>query len=249
MPLAAAIDSGALASIIASDDWASARERGWRCDGLHEADAQGFGGIDAAGGEQQLLGAGGTDGGEELAQAGARIGEAEAGRRQREDGAVGGDPYVAGQRQRQPAADAIAVDHGERRLAAALQRGKAVEGHRVIAAGGFGIVAVGGELRDVGAGREGLVPGACQGDRADVDVIGKSLDESGNGAPHFGGECVAALGPVEHQPAGGAAAEGGEMGGGCGNWNIIRAYRHLCLFQLSRQCATCCRNGALNGLF
>lgn len=83
---------------------------------MDEADAPCLGGIDAAGSEQQLLGVCSTDRGEELAQAGERIGEAEAGRGQREGRALGGDSDIAGKRQGEAAADAVAVDNGEDRL-------------------------------------------------------------------------------------------------------------------------------------
>ena len=71
--------------------------------------------LHAAGGEDHLLGRGGSHRGHQVAQAIQRIGEAQPRRRQREEGGGVSHPQVAGQGDGQSAADAEALHHGDHR--------------------------------------------------------------------------------------------------------------------------------------
>ncbi len=109
------IESGALAAISAAKLDRGLLESLVGDDFVDEADLGGAGGLEVAPGEEELLGAGEADRVEELAQAGVAVDEAELDRRHAELGAGGADPQVAGDRQLQAAADAVAVDRGDGR--------------------------------------------------------------------------------------------------------------------------------------
>src|SRR5204863_3317613 len=95
------------------------------------------------------------------------VAEAEPRGRDTEAGVVGRDADIAGDRDADASSHAVAVDHGEERLAE--------PGERLLPLGGDAAVLllVGHvpppvlELRDVGAGHEGLLAGAAQDDDAD----------------------------------------------------------------------------------
>src|SRR5256712_4061746 len=136
------------------------------------------------------------------------IAQAHLRRRDAEAGMVGGDARVAEVGDVEPAADAVATDHGDHRLLEGLEPGLRLLADLVVVRHRLGGGALLFELRDVGAGDEGLV--ARAGEHHDANgLIGAELGEHrGNRFPHVKRHGVAPLGVVEDEPADGAVLAG-----------------------------------------
>src|SRR6185437_2570157 len=122
-------------------------------------------------------------------------------RRHAEARGVGGDAQVGLQRHADAAADAEALDHGDGRLADLAELGVRQLGDPVIFGDRLRRGALLLELRDVGAGNEGLVAGAAQHDDADLGVARKMIENHRHRLPHVERHGVAPLGIVEDHPA------------------------------------------------
>ena len=118
---------------------------------VDEAQSQGLIRLQAAGGEDHLLGGGGADGGGDVTQPVQRIGQPQPRRGQGEDGAGIGHPQVAGQRDGEATADAEALDAGDHRPCRAADRSEGLTVQSLVAGGGGGIVAGLVKLGNVGA--------------------------------------------------------------------------------------------------
>ncbi len=162
-------------------------------DFVDEADLLGAGGLEVAAGEEELLGARQAHRVEELAQAGVAVDEAELDRRHPQLRAGGADPQVAGDRQLQPAADAVAVDRRDRRPGVGGDRlHRRVEGvgdERL----GVALEGLGGDRGDVVAGREDRRRAGDQ-QAAGLDPAVEARHRLGEGVEDLVVEGVAALG-------------------------------------------------------
>jgi len=125
------------------------------------------------------------------------VDDAEPGRRDAELAGVGGEPEVAGQRHRHRPAHAEAVDHRHRRLRAGLQGSVGALGALVVGLGRRAVLPLLLELRDVGAGGEGLLAGAPDDDAPHRRVADEPLDDLRERRPHGEIERVPDVGPVE----------------------------------------------------
>src|SRR6266480_492567 len=125
-------------------------------------------------------------------------------RRDAEARVVAGDPQVAAVGDVDAGAQAVAADHGEHRLVERLQ--PRLRGLRdlLVALYRFLARALVLELRDVGAGDEGLVARPGEHDDPHLLIRFKFCKNGGDRLPHVDRDGVAALGIVEDQPADGA---------------------------------------------
>jgi len=129
------------------------------------------------------------------------VAEAEPGGRHGEFGSLLADADVAADRQRHPAADAIAVDLGDRRLRKLLQGGERLAGHARVLSDRLFRRAFALKLRDVGARDERFSPRARQDDEPDRIVLHVRVEQFRDPAPHVQRDGVALFRVVEDDMA------------------------------------------------
>src|SRR5215469_5713129 len=129
------------------------------------------------------------------------IAEPELGRRNAETRALGGNPHVARQRRTDAAADAIALDHRDRRLRRVLEPLPGTLGDLAVGRRSFRRGALFLEFGDVGAGHKSATASAADHDDADCVVLLKIVDDPAHRLPHFERDRVVPRRVVEDQPA------------------------------------------------
>ena len=155
--------------------------------------------LEVAAGEEQLLGPREPDRVEELAQAGVAVDQAELRRRHPQLGAGGADPQVAGDRQLEAAAEAVAVDRGHGRpgvVGDRLHRGVEGMGDERLGVALEGLL---GDRGDVVAGGEDRRRAGDE-DAAGLDPAVQARQRLGDRVEDLVVERVAALGVVDAQP-------------------------------------------------
>jgi hypothetical protein len=180
------------------------RERlqlGHRDDPVHQAHVQRLRGAELPRGEHDLTRERRAHGVDQALHRRGAVAEAHLSRRNAEARVLGGDAQVAAVGDVDSRAEAVAADHRHHRLLEAAELRQRRLGDVLVALHLFLARALLLELRDVGAGDEGLV--ACPGQHHDPDrcVLFKILQNRGNRLPHVERNRVAALGVVEDQPA------------------------------------------------
>src|SRR5581483_6527388 len=129
------------------------------------------------------------------------IAEPELRRRHTETGILGADTDVAAHGQPQPAADAIAADHGDGRLGKVGDRAVGSVDDHIVAVDRFLARTLLLEFGDVGAGHEGLAAGAGEDDDADLRVMHEIVENRGRRFPHVERDSVVPFRIVEDHVA------------------------------------------------
>src|SRR5262249_45672245 len=129
------------------------------------------------------------------------VAEAELGGGNAERRAWRRETHVGVQRDREPAADAVALNHREQRLLELRERAAAARGDLSVLPALLRIRALRIELRDVGTGNERFAAGALHHDDAHGGVVLKCFERIAYALPHLERDGVAAFGLVEREPA------------------------------------------------
>ena len=147
--------------------------------------------------EEDFLDVGRADQLEQHLEVGVLHGQPEPLDRDAEAARFAADAQIAARRDFQPAADAIARDRRDHRMAALEDRLDRARPPARMLHGAFGAVPRLLELADVGADREGAIAVAAQDDAAHVVVGRQRVDRLAEAAPHRLGEGVELGRPVE----------------------------------------------------
>ena len=163
---------------------------------IDETHLQGRPAVEALGGEQDPLGVGESDQGQQRAALVGVVDDAEPRGRNAEVGARLGDPEVARLGEPEAAADAIAGDRRDGRLGD-VPDGLAAGDHRLFVAGAvLGTAAHLVELRNVGARAE-IAAGASEDHHTGLAILLQGTEDCREPPPHVEGHAIAALGPVQ----------------------------------------------------
>src|SRR5262245_32965896 len=176
-------------------------ELGLRYHPIHEPHQARLLGVELARGEEYLTGEGGADDVDEAPQAGIGIAQPELRRRHREARIVRADAQVAAHREPDPAADAIAANHGDGGLGKILHARIGLLDRYIVVPCCVAGAALAFEFRNVGAVDESLAARAGQHDDANVVVLGEVLENPARRRPHVERYRVMTLGIVEDHVA------------------------------------------------
>ena len=166
-------DRGVLGDLL-GDGAGDVEQASLGSEALDQPDGEGLGGIEAAAGEDEVLGAARSDEASEALGSAAAGDDAEADLGEAELGGGGGDAEVAGEGELRATAEGRAVDCGNEDGVAGLD---CPEGAAESAQEGTDLgLAHGGALLEVGAGAEGLLPGAGEDDDPDLLTRGDAGD-------------------------------------------------------------------------
>src|SRR2546426_1720624 len=169
--------------------------------------------------------------------------------RDAEAGVVAGDPQVADIGDVDAGAQAVAADHGEHRLVKRLQPSLRGLGDLLVALHRLLARALVLELRDVGAGDEGLVARPGEHDDPHLLIRFKCCKNRGDGLPHIDRDRVAALRIVEDQPADGAFLLRDDALGHQTTPRCRRPVMSLCLYPSSFRISSVCWPSSGAGVF
>ena len=143
---------------------------------VDQPNAERFVGIDVAGGKHQILRRGGADDTDQPLNRMKRIAERQLGGRHAEFRFGGAEPQIAHRRQIEPAADAVAVDHGDGRFGK-LQNAVIDDFDALVVMGdGLGRSAFLVELGNIGARHEGFAARAAEDKDPDI-LVGLEIGE------------------------------------------------------------------------
>src|SRR5712691_8571957 len=174
--------------------------RGWN-DAVHEPHRFCFVGAELALGEEHLAGVGRADRVDEILQRRGAVAQAELRRGDAEPRVLRRKPQVAAERDIDARPEAVAADHGDHDLVAALEALDRASGDFLVIPDALGARALFLVLRDIRPRDESLVALAFEHDDADLRVLFEALKRLRHRLPHVDRDGVAPRRVVEGEPA------------------------------------------------